>query len=67
MKSCLAMTIYCIQGKVDLAYQTSHEGLKLAEESGDTFSKAEAYTSCGYSSLFKGFLDQAGTEEGRGC
>ncbi len=59
MKSCLAMTVYCIQGKVDLAYQTSHEGLTLAEESGDTFSKAEAYTSCGYSSLFKGFLDQA--------
>ena len=59
MKSCLAMTIYCIQGKVDLAYQTSHEGLKLAEESGDTLSKAEAYTSRGFSSYFKGLLDEA--------
>jgi tetratricopeptide (TPR) repeat protein len=59
MKSCIAMTVHCLEGKVDLAYQTSHEGLKLAEESGDTFSKAEAYTSCGYSSLFKGFFDQA--------
>jgi len=59
MKSCIAMNIYCNQGKVDLAYQTSQEGLKLAEESGDTFSKAEAYTSCGYSSLLKGFLDKA--------
>ena len=59
MKSCIGMTVYCNQGKVDLAYQTSQEGLKLAEESGDTFSKAEAYTSCGYSSLLKGFLDQA--------
>jgi len=58
MKSCIAMNIYCSQGKVDLAYQTSHEGLKLAEESGDTFSKAEAYTSCGISSFGKGFLDQ---------
>jgi len=59
MKSCIGMTVYCNQGKVDLAYQTSQEGLKLAEESGDMFSKAEAYTSCGYSSLLKGFLDQA--------
>jgi tetratricopeptide (TPR) repeat protein len=53
------MTIYCLQGKADLAYQTSHEGLKLAEESGDTFSKAEAYTSCGVSAYVKGFLDKA--------
>ena len=48
-----------MQGKADVAYQTSHEGLSLAEESGDTFSKAEAYTSCGISSYFKGFLDEA--------
>jgi tetratricopeptide (TPR) repeat protein len=59
MKSCLAMTVYCIQGKVGLAYETSQEGLRLAEESGDTFSKAEANSSCGYSFLFRGFLDQA--------
>jgi tetratricopeptide (TPR) repeat protein len=59
MKSCIAMTIYCLQGKADLAYQSSHEGLKLAEESGDTFSKAEAYTSCGISYYVKGFLDEA--------
>jgi len=59
MKSCMAMTVYCNQGKADLAYQTSHEGLKLAEESGDTFSKAEAYTSCGISSYVKGFLNEA--------
>jgi tetratricopeptide (TPR) repeat protein len=59
MKSCIAMNVYCYQGKADLAYQTSHEGLSLAEESGDTFSKAEAYTSYGSSSYFKGFLDEA--------
>ena len=59
MKSCIAMTVYCNQGKADLAYQTSHEGLKLAEESGDTFSKAEAYTSCGVSAYVKGFSDKA--------
>jgi tetratricopeptide (TPR) repeat protein len=59
MKSCIAMNVYCNQGKADLAYQTSHEGLRLAEESGDTLSKAEAYTSCGLSSYIKGFLDEA--------
>jgi tetratricopeptide (TPR) repeat protein len=59
MKSCIAMNVYCFQGKADLAYQTSHEGLRLAEESGDTLSKAEAYTSHGFSSYVKGFLDEA--------
>jgi len=59
MKSCIAMNVYCFQGKANLAYQTSHEGLKLAEESVDTLSKAEAYTSCGFSSYLKGFLDEA--------
>src|SRR4030066_2172473 len=59
MKSCIAMNVYCFQGKADLAYQTSHEGLRLAEESGDTLSKAEAYVSFGFSSYVKGFLDKA--------
>ena len=59
LKSCIAINVYCFQGKVDLAYQTSHEGLRLAEESGDTLSKAEAYTSLGFSSYFKGLLDEA--------
>ena len=59
MKSCIAMNVYCFQGKADLAYQTSHEGLRLAEESGDTLSKAEAYVSFGFSSYVKGFLDEA--------
>ena len=59
IKSCIAMNVYCFQGKADLAYQTSHEGLNLAEESGDTLSKAEAYTSYGISSYVKVFLDKA--------
>jgi tetratricopeptide (TPR) repeat protein len=59
MKSCIAMTVYSFQGRAELAYQSSHEGLRLAEESGDTLSKAEAYTSCGLSSYVKGFLDEA--------
>ena len=59
MKSCIAMTVYCNQGKTDLAYQTSHDGLRLAEESGDTLSKAEAYTSCGICCYGRGYMNEA--------
>ena len=58
-KSCIARTVYCFQGKIDLSYQASHEGLRLAEESGDTLSKAEAYLSLGFSCYGKGYLDEA--------
>ena len=58
-KSCIARTVYCFQGKIDLGYQASHEGLRLAEESGDILSKAEAYLSLGFSCYGKGFFDEA--------
>ena len=35
MKSCIAMTVYNWQGNIYLAYQTSSEGLRLAEKSGN--------------------------------
>ena len=56
MKSNIAMCVYGFQGKIDLAYQTSHEALRLAEESGDIYSKAMAYTSHGYCLFLQGFL-----------
>jgi class 3 adenylate cyclase/tetratricopeptide (TPR) repeat protein len=59
MKSCIANTIYNQQGKFDLAYQISSEGLRLAEDSGDILSKGEAYTSHGIACYGKGFLDEA--------
>jgi len=59
IKSSIAWLIYGFQGKADLAYQTSQEALRLAEESGDTWSKAMAYTSHGYSCYYKGFLKEA--------
>jgi len=58
-KSCIARTVYCFKGEIDRGYQGSHEGLRLAEESGDAYSKAEAYISLGYSYYSKGFLDEA--------
>jgi tetratricopeptide (TPR) repeat protein len=53
------MNVYFWQGKADVAYQTSHDGLRLAEESGDTLSKAEAYTSHGICCYGRGYMDEA--------
>ena len=58
-KSCIAHTIYYQQGKIDLAYRTSREGLRLAEESGDLFSKAEGYVNHGACCYGKGYFDEA--------
>jgi len=58
MKSNLA-TMYVYQGKAKLAYQTSHEALHIAEESGDTFSKAMALMYCGSSCFLVGFMEEA--------
>ena len=58
-KACIAMNVYCAQGKIELAYQTSNEGLRLAEQSGDILSKTEAYVNHGVCCYAKGFLDEA--------
>jgi tetratricopeptide (TPR) repeat protein len=59
IKSCIANTVYNSQGRADLGYQTNQEGLRIAEESGDTLSKAEGHTSRGCSCYLKGFLDES--------
>jgi len=59
MKSCIAQTVYNSQGNAEMGYQTSLEGLALAEESGDAMSKAEAYVHHGISCYLKGFTDEA--------
>jgi tetratricopeptide (TPR) repeat protein len=58
-KACIAFTIYCNQGKIDVAYKTSTEALGLAEESGDILSKTEAYVNHGVCCKAKGFLAEA--------
>jgi tetratricopeptide (TPR) repeat protein len=52
-KSCIARTVYLYQGKVNVGYPMSCEGLRTAEESGDTYSKAEAHLSMGFAYLQK--------------
>jgi len=58
MKSLIVMG-YFWHGKIDLAYQVSHEALQIAKESGDTYSKAFSYTAQGFSCYGKGFFEEA--------
>ena len=47
------------QGNIHLGYQISDESLRMAEESGDIYSKSIAYAMHGISYLCKGFLKKA--------
>jgi len=58
MKSNLA-GMYNTQGKVTLGHQTSLEALRMAEESGDSSSKAMAFCACGGSCFLVGFMEEA--------
>jgi tetratricopeptide (TPR) repeat protein len=51
--------IYLRQGKVELAYQTSQEAVRIADESGDIFSKGLANYALGNTYYLKGFLEKA--------
>jgi tetratricopeptide (TPR) repeat protein len=59
MKANMAIFVYTQQGKIDLAYETSKETLQIADESGDVFSKAHAYTAQGWCYYHKGYLKEA--------
>ena len=59
MKSCASTFSYYLSGRINEGYQASEEAVRLAEESGDIFSKAIAYTSHGISFYGKGFLEAA--------
>jgi len=59
IKSMLACFSYYNHGKITLQFETSGEGLRIAEESGDIYSKALAYSSHGISCYGKGLLEEA--------
>ncbi len=59
LKSVISYYVYNSQGRVNLGYQTSEEGMQKAEESGDIYSKAAAYTCHGISGYHKGFFEEA--------
>lgn len=50
---------YYLQGKISLAYQTSNETIRSAEESGDSYSQAIAYSSHGVICMGKRFSEEA--------
>jgi len=58
-KSNLAYFSHWYHGRIDLQSKTSNEGLQIAEESGDIYSKAIAYPSHGTSCYGKGLLEEA--------
>ncbi len=66
LKGVISYYVYNPTGQLDLAYQTSQEGVRLAEESGDAHSKAITYICHGRSNLYKGYLDQAVEFLGKG-
>jgi class 3 adenylate cyclase/tetratricopeptide (TPR) repeat protein len=59
MKSNMSVYAYDFHGLVAQGYQASEEALRIAEESGDIYSKAMAYVSHGISCYYKGLLEEA--------
>jgi len=59
MKSNLSVYGYDYHGMVTQGYRTSEEAVRIAEESGDIYSKAMAYSSHGTSCYYRGLLEEA--------
>ena len=59
LKSLLSHLVYYYQGKIDLAFKTSKEAVKIAEESGDIYSKTFAYSCHGISCFGRGSVQEA--------
>ena len=59
IKGNIVSWVYCHLGNVELAYQTSQEALRIANESGDIFSKALANYALGISYYLKGCSKEA--------
>ena len=59
LKGFISYYVYNPTGQLGRAFQTSEEAVHLADESGDTHSKAMACICHGRSNLYKGYLEQA--------
>jgi class 3 adenylate cyclase/tetratricopeptide (TPR) repeat protein len=59
VKGVLSFFSYHFQGQINLGYKTSYEATRIAEEVGDIYSKAMAYTCHGISYYGKGNLIEA--------
>jgi len=61
IKSHISREYYYHQGKIDVAYQVSHEAIQLADKSGDIYSQSQAYANHGIICLGKRLLEEAKT------
>ena len=59
LKSLLSHQVYYNQGRIDLAHETSRQAVRIAEESGDIFSKTFAYCCHGISCFGRGSFQEA--------
>jgi tetratricopeptide (TPR) repeat protein len=59
MKSNLAYWSYFHNGKINLQFETTNDALRIAEESGDIYSKTMAFVSHGSSCYAKRLLEEA--------
>ena len=59
LKSLLSHLVYYSQGRIDLAHETSRQAVRIAEESGDIFSKTFAYCCHGISCFGRGSFQEA--------
>jgi class 3 adenylate cyclase/tetratricopeptide (TPR) repeat protein/ribosomal protein L40E len=59
LKSIISHHIYLPTGRVELSYQVTEEAIRIAEESGDIYSRSVAYTCHGASCYVKGLLEEA--------
>ncbi len=58
MKSHMSMNYYS-RGNIALAYETGKEAIRIANESGDIYSRAHTYCSHGRACYGKGYLEEA--------
>jgi predicted ATPase len=59
LKGLLSHFVYYNQGRIDLAYETSHQATRIAEKSDDIYSKIFAYSCHGVCCFGKGFFHEA--------
>jgi len=59
LKSLLSYLVYYYQGRIDLAHETSRQAVRIAEESGDIYSKTFAYCCHGISCFGRGSFQEA--------
>jgi class 3 adenylate cyclase/tetratricopeptide (TPR) repeat protein len=66
-KAIIAHHCYFYSGKINLGFQTSSEAVRIAEESGDIFSKGIACTSYGTSCYTRGLFEEAEKQLSKGA